>query len=109
MCLICFEEVNDVNIFKFRGSYHDICKECCTSHIQTQISSGKVENLQCPHCQINIESEIDKLISYYEFNKFKRFKISLEVNRNPLKSWCTDKKCGGIVLFKSKKSKKGKC
>ena len=49
-CSICYDDVNDVNIFKIGAEYHDICMKCMKDNMKELISNGKVNKIQCPHC-----------------------------------------------------------
>ena len=108
-CEVCYEEVNDFEIFKIGEDYHDVCSPCIKNYMTAQISSGKVNKLECPHCEADIEPQLQDIVGETLYKKYERFKLNIEISTDPLRSWCVIPRCGGIVPYENKSAIEGAC
>ncbi|CAD8124712.1 unnamed protein product [Paramecium sonneborni] len=103
-CSICFELRIEDQIVKFNQIMHNICEQCFTMNLITQIQSGHVQNLKCPHCNEYLSEDIILKYAQQVKEKYLKFKNNISVITSNDRMWCPNNECQKIVIFQTSKN-----
>jgi len=101
-CEICYDFKNNKQIYSLKCG-HKFCINCIENYLESNINSGSVLMIKCPqqNCSEEFtEDSISKIISKQLFDKYKKFKLNIEVNMNKKARWCPRPNCGNYAIVK---------
>jgi len=85
ICSICLLEVEKEMIHQIEKKPHGVCKYCFSLYLQNEIQNGQVEEIKCPHCDLKLSQEqIQELVDQITFEKYKKFLMNKQIQKNPL-------------------------
>lgn len=79
---------------------HYFCRECFSSYFEYLVTNNRIYSMKCPNqnCStIVTEKQVNELLSSNMFDKFKRFKLNLEVSKSKNKKFCPYPDCENVV------------
>ncbi len=110
-CGICFDEIDRSRV-PVTDCKHIFCQECWTQYLEVNIKDGNIKKLKCPdpECDRKVsDKEIEKLVDEQTIRKYKKFKLNLEVAKDPNKRWCLTPDCLGVLTKPGITSRKAEC
>lgn len=110
MCLICLQHFDITDFFKTEQQNHLVCIECLKQFLTEQIIQARVNQMKCPHCEMQLSVEIIReYVDPATYMKFILFLRNNQVTNNPLQKWCPQPNCGQIIQLRSANDAEGQC
>ncbi|CAD8115401.1 unnamed protein product [Paramecium primaurelia] len=99
-CCVCYMIFLDKDLLYLKQEKHNICLDCFINYLRQQINEGKINNLKCPHCNIQIMDNDILEHSQELYTKYLKCYQNLEIALNPNKAWCPTVNCQNVLEFK---------
>ena len=113
-CPACEEDFipTDKNTLKYCG--HSFCDECWYDFLSIKIKENKLNFIKCMDYECREKPDDDFIINLLNsnqelINKYKRFKLELEIINNPNRKFCPFPNCNSFLELKDKNNKEVKC
>jgi hypothetical protein len=100
ICSICQTATNE-NFINLLDCNDIFCKDCLYQYVKYRIEECQVLTMPCPNheCRSQIDEPIIKhLVSEALYEKYKAFKQSEELSKNPYHRWCPQPDCTGYDI-----------
>jgi hypothetical protein len=111
-CEICMDEFD---YSKLEGRFklaceHAYCQSCIETHIETEITNGKVKQFNCPYTNCNFEFPKDQILILIENKsdlqqKYSKFLKLREIEDNPDNIFCPYPDCEGFITYPNHKER----
>ena len=103
ICKVCYETLNEEEKkFNFLPCGHINCTECWINNLKTLISEAKVEQIKCMEYQCNQSIDENFILKHIKndhilLEKYDKFKIRMEIIKNPNKKQCPQPNCESFL------------
>lgn len=101
VCKVCFSDKKGSECIQFLKCEHVFCKECMKGYFESQIKSGDVNALNCPHekCEEKaIPAQVLELVGFDLFNRYDTILLKNSLNSMPDLVYCPRPKCNCPVI-----------